>query len=181
MGSKYIRSFALATAIPLIILLLMTVAPVMTLLFGSVIYINTEPYDPRDLFRGDHVVLNYKINNIEASKLSKDLAAKLEGKSYLAVKNKKLYALLKKEDSSYDIDYLTDKKPINGIYLKCRLEYYNPGSQILRVDYNLDKYFVPENTGKALEDMSRSGELTARIKVFHGYALLVEVLKQSDI
>lgn len=175
MRSKYLKSFAAAAAVPVIILLLMTVMPLLTMLFGREAVLETESYDPRDLFRGDHVLLNYKIDNVDSSKLTGELAAKLEGKPYSQVENKRLYAVLKEADGFCEVEYVTDRRPTDGIYLNCRLQYYTPGSKLIDLEYNLDKYFVPENTGKKLEELSRSGELTARIKIFNGYAMLMSV------
>ena len=46
----------------------------------------------------------------------------------------------------------------------------------IKVGYTLDKYYVPENTGMALEEASRKGEMVAKVKVYNGYSLLKEVL-----
>ncbi|WP_432403275.1 GDYXXLXY domain-containing protein [Wukongibacter sp. M2B1] len=44
------------------------------------------------------------------------------------------------------------------------------------MDYTLDKYFVPKNTGKELEEKVRAGEALAKIKVYKGYPLLEEIV-----
>ena len=35
---------------------------------GTVIELETQPVDPRDLLRGDYVILSYKINNVNFDK-----------------------------------------------------------------------------------------------------------------
>jgi uncharacterized membrane-anchored protein len=39
----------------------------------------------------------------------------------------------------------------------------------------LDKYFVPEGTGKSLEEFSHKGNLLAKIKVYKGYGQLIKI------
>lgn len=177
------KQILFAGLVPLVILLAMTVLPILTILFGEEILLQTRPYDPRDLFRGDHVVLNYEIDEVDIEKFPEELK---EENAYEKYRNKKIYAVLKKEEQFYNIDYMTYEKPRDNIYLTGRLSYFHPFQssdlkiQNIQVDYNLDKYFVPENTGTDLEEMSRQGKLAAKIRVRNGYAILVEVLPKSD-
>lgn len=179
MRNESIPKFLIAVSIPVIILLSMTVFPLISYFFGEEILLETEPYDPRDIFRGDHVILNYKINNINIDKLPGEVK-----KDYKKYRNKKAYAVLKKTGTYYDVDYISIEKPKDGIFLSCKLPRYysfNPylpdTEKIVRVYYNLDKFFVPENTGSVLEDMSRKGQLIARVRVYNGYPLLTNVFK----
>ncbi|CAH2215263.1 GDYXXLXY domain-containing protein [Tepidibacter aestuarii] len=180
-NNKYIISMIL----PIIILIGMTITPLMTYCKGDEIIINTKPYDPRDFFRGDYVYLNYDINDISLDQIPDGLIAK---DSYYQEKleDKKLYVVLKKEGGIHKVDYLTDKKPKNKIYLKAKYNHTitdweekkeNEKENIIgiRVSYNLDKYFVEENTGANLEDKSREGTLKAKVKVYNGYSLLIDV------
>lgn len=43
------------------------------------------------------------------------------------------------------------------------------------IDYNLDKFFVPENTGIELEEATRKGKAIATVKVRDGKAILTHV------
>ncbi|MTI82021.1 MAG: GDYXXLXY domain-containing protein [Firmicutes bacterium] len=169
------RKYIIAGLIPIIILLSMTILPLRALLLGDEILLETEPYDPRDLFRGDYVVLNYKINELDYAKLPEELTRN-ESSYY----NQNLYAVMKKVGNYYNVDYVTLKEPKNRLYLKCNLDYIRnldktESNKIAIMSYKLDKYFVPENTGHDLEDMSREGNLVAKIKVYKGYALLTDV------
>ncbi len=73
-----------AVIIPIVILLSMTALPLSALFFGEEIKLETEPYDPRDLFRGDYVALSYKINEVDIDKFPETLveAAKKESHSF---------------------------------------------------------------------------------------------------
>lgn len=177
------KQMLMAGLVPLLILVAMTVPPISTILFGEEILLETRPYDPRDLFRGDYVVLNYEIDEVDIEKFPEELR---EEDAYEKYRNREIYAVLEKKGEFHDIEYMTYAKPKNMVYLTGKLNYFhpfqNPDDQVERihVDYNLDRYFVPENAGKDLEEMSRQGELAARIRVRNGYAILVEVLPKSN-
>lgn len=154
----------------------MTYLPLMTYFFGETIVLETLPVDPRDVFRGDYVVLRYEINEVPIDKFPEELR---NWDTFDDYKNKKLYAVLKEEGNSYTVDYMSFSKPNNPYYLEAKLyERYpleNLYGDTVFVEYNIDRYFVPENTGKELEDASRQGELLAEVKVWNGYPLLVDI------
>ncbi|AOT70897.1 GDYXXLXY domain-containing protein [Geosporobacter ferrireducens] len=171
--------FLIAAGIPLIILLSMVILPVMTTFMGETILLQTRPFDPRDLFRGDYVVLSYPIEDIPLDKFSPtEQTALTRGESYPKFRNKAIYVSLAPNASGiFEIQTASFNKPKDGIYMKSVYLYDRiiEGNPTIRVDYQLDKYFVPENTGTDLEDASRKGELLAEIKIFRGYAVIQNV------
>lgn len=178
-GVKYLFSFL----IMFLLIISMTIKPIVTNLLGEEILIKTKAYDPRDLFRGDYIRLNYEINEIDINKLDKEILDKIDGSAlYTDLVNKKLYVQLDKKDEYYEVDKVTLKKPMEGIYIQGEYEYNiwdsskDGGIKGIGVDYALDKYFVPENTGKELEEKVRDGEAFAKIKVYRGYPLLKEIV-----
>ncbi|QGU94679.1 hypothetical protein GOM49_05765 [Clostridium bovifaecis] len=188
-GFKYLVAFL----VPFTILIAMTIKPVITNALGEEILIKTKPFDPRDVFRGDYVQLDYEISEVPLEKLDKEISDMKdknedEYEDFTKLRKKDMYAVLKKDNDFYVIDKVTLKKPSKGIYLKGKYRYpiYKEQSKEedngkleirgIRVDYTLDKYFVPENTGKDLEKAAIKGELVGRIKVYNGYSLLKEVI-----
>lgn len=180
-NNKYIISMIL----PIIVLIGMAMTPLMTYYNGNEIIINTKPYDPTDAFRGDYIYMNYDINDISLDQMPDGL---IDKDSYYQDKlsNKDLYVVLKKENKIYKVDYLTDKKPKDKIYLKAKYSNTltdweenkeNEKDNIIgiRVSYNLDKYFIEENTGADFEKKAREGKLKAKVKVYNGYSLLIDV------
>lgn len=167
--------------IPLCILVGMTILPTLTLIFGQEIALETIPVDPRDLFRGDYVSLNYKVSRIDPPLFSDKLDFGSSWEEEQEALNKDIYVVLKKVDDYHDIDFITLEKPdTQQPFLKGKIQYINRNYDTNKIDhifmdYRLDKYFVPENTGMALEEASRKGELVAKIKVFHGYPILTDI------
>ncbi len=163
------KMFLLAVAIPLLILLAMTIKPQITLLFGQEIVLETKAYDPTDLFRGDYVSINFAISDIPKSKVTLPPNE---------IYNKNLYVSLKQEGKFHVVDQVSESKPKQGVYLKGKFrEAFNEFGEVAnyRVDYSLDKYFVEQGSGKDLEQESFKGGLIGTVKVLGGYGVLTGI------
>lgn len=168
------KLFLITLSVPLLILVSLTVKPLWTLAFGEEITLRTMPIDPKNLFYGDYVDLHYEIEDVPLDKIADDLRAKIDGN--LSNRPIRVYGILIQEDDGFTLKSLTHKKPRNGTYLTGTLQYYpfysDYETESLTVDFNLERFFVPENTGMAFEDLARRGELIAHIKLKNGYAVL---------
>ncbi|OEF99934.1 hypothetical protein BHF71_07280 [Vulcanibacillus modesticaldus] len=158
----------------------MSFLPVMTYLYGIDILLTTQPLDPRDLFRGDYVSLRFTINEVDRSLFPDELKFEPTFEEY---RNKDLYAILTKKGEYYVVDRLSFTKPQHPYYLKAKVNLYAPlNEEYLRtvyVNYQIDRYFVPERTGKDLEELARKGQLVARVKIWRGYPLLISVFPKK--
>ena len=163
------KTFFLAVAIPLLILLAMTIKPQATVLFGQEIVLETKAYDPTDLFRGDYVSISFAISDIPKSKVTLPID-KINGKN--------LYVSLKQEGKYYVVDQVSETKPKQGVYLQGKFqEIYNQFNEAdkFRVDYSLDKYFVEQGSGVDLQQHSYSGGLVGTVKILGGYGVLTGI------
>jgi len=163
------KTFFLAVAIPLLILLAMTIKPQATVIFGQEIILETKAYDPTDLFRGDYVAINFAISDIPKSMVDLPIDK---------VNNKNLFVSLKQEGKYYVVGQVSETKPKQGVYLKGKFqEVYNGinGAGDFRVDYSMDKYFVEQGSGKDLEQESFKGGLVGTVKVLGGYGVLTGI------
>lgn len=172
--------------IPFFILIFMTITPILTLSFGKTVILKTVPYDPTDAFRGDYVALSYDIESIDLAKFKKEDKIFSEFKNndephpFYDTNKSKVYVVLKTNSNIAEVDYVTSSKKNleNKTYLSGTIDYINSNGTAnpqATIKYSLDSYFVPENTGKKLEDLSRKGLLKAKIKVRNGYAILIKV------
>ena len=173
MKKRNAYAFILAAAIPLLILLAMTVKPLATLIYGREILLQAQAVDHGDSFRGDYVSLEYKISTLPKDLLP-DNVAKYRGNP---VKNLTLYASLRSEGRFYVIDSVSENKPSNGLYLKGIVRYYDYSNlpDSVYIEYTLDKYFVTQGSGSGFQAASGQDELTAKAKVLDGYAILTGV------
>lgn len=167
------KGFFLAVLIPLLILLVMTIKPQATVVFGQEILLETEAYDPTDLFRGDYVAVSFAISDIPKSLVSLPINK---------VQNKNLYVSLKQKGKYYVVDQVSENKPKQGVYLRGKFQalygLYGEADQY-RVNYNLDKYFLEQDSGKDLQQESRTGGLVGTVKVFDGYGVLTGIAKRQ--
>jgi len=169
--------FIVALAIPLLLLIGLTVKPLWALTYGEDISLLTVPVDPRDLLYGDYVTLRYEIEEVAKSEIPTSILREIEKRpnsNQLTV-----YGKLVKQGDFYVLDSLTDKKPKGSIYLTGKLNRYdyqnNTGISVHSINFGLDRYYVPENTGKELEDLSAKGQLVAHLKVKNGYGILRDI------
>jgi len=108
----------LAVILQLIVLAYMAGEREYILRIGKVIHLRTAPLDPRDLFRGDYVRLNYEISRIPANMIKgADRAAEIK-------KGTKIYVTLKEGPNGlYEPVNADLQKPQEGLYLTGRIPY----------------------------------------------------------
>lgn len=168
----------IALLLPSLILCGMLYKPLLTLSQGETITLATRPVDPTDLFRGDHVVLAYDIEVIPYKPFIEPLT-----KDVSELYDKKLYVSLKPDGNQqyHVVEGVSLVRPTKGPYLEARMSNFrfmdnnDPAPSEIWVTYGMDNYFVPENTGLALENAARDGDVEAIIKVKDGYGMLTEV------
>jgi uncharacterized membrane-anchored protein len=124
---------------------------------GREILLPTLPVDPRDLFRGDYVVLRYEISRYRAP-----LYRKLNLESGQTVN-----VSLKLDGQNWVIDEIALKKPARGLFLQGRIsEVQKEKYQVTYgIQYGIESYFVPEGEGKRLELLREKKKLSAAINV----------------
>jgi len=109
---------------------------------GKIVILKTEPVDPRDPFRGDYLNLQYDISTIA------DPLTEIQKKEVL--QSRKIYAVLKKEDYYYVLDHFSTTKPNKNVtYIRGGV--WGDLSNMIRVQYNIESYFVPEGKGIELQ------------------------------
>ena len=113
---------------------------------GKTIYLRTTPVDPRDLFRGDYVSLDYEISSVPKSLLRDGLA---ENKCKQGMR---VYAVLDANQNNLcQLAYVTDKKPKDGLFIRGRVGRQYVESSSIRVLYGIEAYFMQQGKGKQLE------------------------------
>ncbi|MFH1208777.1 MAG: GDYXXLXY domain-containing protein [Candidatus Omnitrophota bacterium] len=124
---------------------------------GREILLPTLPVDPRDLFRGDYVVLRYEISRHKAPFYKK-----------LNLENgQPVYVSLKLDGQNWAIDEIALKKPERGLFLQGRISEVQKEKhqETYGIQYGIESYFVPEGEGKKLESLREQKKLSAAINV----------------
>jgi uncharacterized membrane-anchored protein len=114
-----------------------------TLRTGREVTLQTVPVDPRDLFRGDYVNLRYTVSTLETRGMpTHDIFAPGDT----------VYVLL---DVSGEVAVAraVAKQPRGGwdVFIRGTVREASGELQMLRVEYGLESYFVPEGQGRPIE------------------------------
>jgi uncharacterized membrane-anchored protein len=129
---------------------------------GTEVKLQTRPIDPRDLLRGDYVVLGYDISTVASGALFKQPSSSRHPVVYVK--------LAPKPDGLYEaLSVHTAVVPVTSpeVLIRGTVAYgasCEPDGQSfcdkLQIRYNLEKYFVPEGEGRKLEDARNQRKLT---------------------
>ncbi|MBD2844209.1 GDYXXLXY domain-containing protein [Paenibacillus sp. IB182496] len=147
-----------AVGLQLLALVLLAASNAAVERYGTEIRLETAPVDPRDLFYGDYVTLSYEISTLPQSMWRGDTPPKT---------NERAYVLLRERgegDGVFEAVGVYRGRPSAGAgeaVLPARLDYIW-GDQ-LQLEYGLERYYVPEGTGKALEE--RADSLLVAVKL----------------
>lgn len=113
-----------------------------TIQTGDEILLKTRPVDPRDLFRGDYVILRYDISTVNTDTLS------YKGSDFK--EEDKVYVLLNVDnDKIGSLSDISKNKPSEGIFIEGVVK--STFSNRLNIEYGIESYFVPEGKGKEIE------------------------------
>ncbi len=130
---------------------------------GTEVKLATAPVDPRDLFRGDYVILNYKISTLDPAALDGEKALHRNQTVYVRLapgadgfaEAQGIY--LARPTSAAGESVIAGRVTSTGSCLAgsdgepdCDL-----GTRAIRVAYGLESYFVPQGTGGAIERTER--------------------------
>lgn len=154
--------FGAAVAVQVALLAVMVFDRVQILRDGAEVKLATRPLDPRDLLRGDYVVLGYDISQVPAGEFRYKRSD---------ARNRTVYVKLAlSHDGFYDaVSVHADRVAVNSpeVLIRGRILYgVNCGPtgdsfcDRLQISYDLEKYFVPEGEGRKLEDARNQRKLT---------------------
>lgn len=153
------RKILLATAVAqLLILLGMIALRAVPLMTGQTVLVRVMPVDPRDLFRGDYVILSYDFSRtpetgIEGLPAYDQWSSKWQGRT--------VYVPLVPDSNRvhWRAEKVTVVKPAKGPFIKGQMERY--GS----LKFGIEAYYVEEGSGRAYEQAIRDRKLSAELAV----------------
>jgi uncharacterized membrane-anchored protein len=131
---------------------------------GKEIVLLTEPVDPRDLLRGDYVILGYPISRFSAALVIGKKPEKLGAAPvYLA--------LIKGTDALWTVSRaswqpIEDATALETIIVGKTPNYYlaNDNAEI-PLTFGIERYYVPEGQGKQIEDGQAQKSVTVTVSV----------------
>ena len=156
-----------------------------TLRTGTEVVLKTMPVDPRDLFRGDYVALNYEISTLDLDEVpAEDPYFNYNDRIYLALALEDGYGVPKKVYRNPPDDELYIKGTVKELIYdwgedEDGIITEEPHIKELRVEYGIESYFVPEGRGIEIESQQWTGEEGVGVKVVvdkYGNAVIKSLL-----
>jgi uncharacterized membrane-anchored protein len=153
------RILKITVAVQLLILVGMIGLRAIPLATGQTVLVRVEPVDPRDLFRGDYVILSYDFSR--APREGIEGLSESERGSWKKLEGRPVYVTLVPDSNGvhHRAEKVTLVKPKTGLFIKGQMERH--GS----VKYGIESYFVEERTGLVYEQAMQSRKLTAELAV----------------
>lgn len=125
---------------------------------GTPVLLETAPIDPRSLFSGDYVILNYKLNEPKRWFSDRDLRPHQERFRV----HQTVYVAIREGENKFwepvemvsDVDKFTQNYPV---FIRGKIQ-----SRRSRIRYGVEQYFVPQGQGLEIE---RADEVSTEIAV----------------
>jgi uncharacterized membrane-anchored protein len=149
----------LTVAAQLLILVGMIALRAIPLVTGQTVLVRVVPVDPRDLFRGDYVILSYEFSRVAPQ----DIVGLSEADSWKRSKyeGRTVYVPLVRDTDGvhWRAEKPTVVKPASGPFLRGQMQRY--GS----IQFGIESYYVQEGTGRRYEQAIRDRQLSAELAV----------------
>jgi uncharacterized membrane-anchored protein len=153
--------FGAAALIQLALLAVMVADRVQILREGTEVTLQTQPVDPRDLFRGDYVTLSYDISQVAAGALKDQRAGGGNPIVYvkLAPDPNGIYHTISVHAEAVAVqspEVLIRGRVVYGAYCGPTRDRF---CDSLQIRYDLESYFLPEGEGRKLEQVRNQRKL----------------------
>lgn len=123
-----------------------------TLVTGETILLRVIPVDPRDLFRGDYVILNYNFTRLRPPGESSWNESHVGREIFVSLAPEQ-------DGKHWQETELSWTRPTSGTYLRGEV------GNDQRNEFNIGQFFVQEGKGKEYEQAVRERRLSAEIAV----------------
>lgn len=136
-----LRKIALVVALQFLVLLGLLGFRQYTVWTGETVLLKVQPVDPRDLVRGDFVVLDYEISTIDLDQLAGDDEL-FDPTIYVELREGddgiwQAIAVHNRRESSFD----------GTVLIRGKYRFDSPQPERVRVRYGIENVFIPEGSG----------------------------------
>ena len=146
--------FPIIVAMQVFVLIFMIARQEHLLATGAKVMLKCEPIDPRSLFSGDYVILNYEISTIEPEIIEKSKLMYKLLKDNDNIEGRDIYVALRLKAAGRHYyaaavsDNIDELKQDYEHIIRGKVSYSFRG---MRVRYGVETYFVPQGEGKEIE------------------------------
>ncbi len=143
---------------------------------GRDVVLQTRPIDPRDLMRGDYVILGYDISTVRVADIKGPQVD--DGRTvYVAIKPGKdgIWHFSRAAFSPF-VDLAPDEAQLRGT---SRYRITPDGDYAVLLDYGIERYYVPEGEGRSVEDGQREMRITAVVAIDEKGKAVIKALRDD--
>jgi uncharacterized membrane-anchored protein len=156
-----------AAACQVLVLVAMIGLRVTPLLAGETIFVRVVPVDPRDLFRGDYVVLSYDFSRVPPAGIEGLADSDWQREQQWLGLTVYVTLVPEADGRHWRAESFSISQPTRGKYLRGRIT--GPG----RLEFGIEAYYLQEGQGSKYEEAVRDRRLAAEIAVTaEGHAAL---------
>jgi uncharacterized membrane-anchored protein len=165
------RILLITAAAQIMILLAMIAFRAAPLVTGQTVLVRVMPVDPRDLFRGDYVILSYEFSRVPPEGVE-GLSVSERGKRS-EWEGRTVYVPLVPDSvpGHWRPQKVTVVKPASGPFLKGLMRRY--GS----LEFGIEAYYVQEGSGRVYEQAILDRKLSAELAVTSGGTAALRALR----
>ena len=127
-------------------LVFMTAKQEYILAAGEKVMLECRPIDPRSLFGGDYVILNYEITDIDT-----DTIPMKEGEKKFFEKNEVIYVALEKPNRGKYWKAVAASRDINWLKGRHKTVIRGRINRYYDIKFGVEDYFVPQDQGREIE------------------------------
>lgn len=177
-NKQTINKFLIIAAVLLQVILLFSIQirKEISLRSGKIIIVKIIPVDPRSVFRGDYINLNYEFSRLDLNKVKHD-------KAYFS-RGQKVFVKLSKTDDEWKAIQVSGKYfrdvGVNEMTLAGSISGW-PSKDAVNIVYGIESYFVPEGKGKYIEGKIADKRIKAEISIDNkGYASVCKIFINEE-
>jgi uncharacterized membrane-anchored protein len=153
------RKILLVTVVAqLVILVGMIALRAIPLMTGQTVLVRVRPVDPRDLFRGDYVILSYDFSRATPETIDR-LSANERGTQKLEGRTVYVPLVPDSVPGHWRAEKATMAKPASGLFLRGQMQRYGG------IQFGIESYYVQEGSGRGYEQAIRDRKLSAELAV----------------
>jgi len=152
-----------AAALQVLVLLAMIALRAVPLVVGENILLRVVPVDPRELFRGEYVMLSYELSRIPSGGIE-GIPQDLRGPDLRSWHGRTVYVSLVPESDGkhWRADKVSVRRPAEGKHIRGRITRWG------QIEFGIEAYYVQEGKGREYETAVRDRRLSAEVAVTPG-------------
>jgi uncharacterized membrane-anchored protein len=149
---------AIAVVLQFVVLGGMVAKGVLPILTGDTVLLQVAPVDPRDLMRGDYVILSYPCSRVPFDGIDGQKQKYGSDDDWIG---RQVYTTLERSPDGrhWTTGRISFAKPKQGTFLRGKIQEWG------RIEYGIEAYFVQEGKGLKYEEAVRRRQLWAEMSV----------------